>query len=472
MRRMSFIPKPALLTVLLCMVTIAGNAQPPKKLCTVMNNHMVILLDKQISLPSLDSFIAQFDLHNLALEELIKIGFKDSLVKQGWMIDEKSEKNHFILTKPLLSPDKLQDLAERIILSENDLASRFPPISGGVIYGHNRFRNKQPFRVNDSVVTFFLRNSKNASGVMLAGSFNNWQPDALAMLRTDSGWIAHVKLGKGKYWYKFIIDGDWHVDTDNELTENDGMGNTNSVVFKTNAVFRLPGYLSARKVHVAGSFNKWRPNELEMRKTGTGWELPLYLADGTHTYRFIVDGKWMADPANADAFPNEFGETNSVLRIGRPVIFELDGNHQLPEVYLAGSFNDWRMDELPMKKTAKGWELPYNLGAGNYEYRFASKGKWISDVQEPLIIEPNYTFRLKGFANADDVFLSGDFNEWSPSGYRMKREGDEWIISVHLTLGKHLYKFVVDGKWIRDPGNELWEQNEHDSGNSVIWFGR
>ena len=54
----------------------------------------------------------------------------------------------------------------------------------------------------------------------------------------------------------------------------------------------------------------------------------------------------------------------------------------------------------------------------------------------------------------------------------MKREGDEWIITVHLYPGKHLYKFVVDGQWIIDPGNKLWEQNENGSGNSVLWLDR
>lgn len=87
-----------------------------------------------------------------------------------------------------------------------------------------------------------------------------------------------------------------------------------------------------------------------------------------------------------------------------------------------------------------------------------------------FIIQPNYTFRLKGFNNAKNVFLAGDFNDWSPDTFLMKREGDEWVFTVHLSPGKHVYKFVVDGKWILDPGNKLWEQNEHDTGNSVLWI--
>jgi hypothetical protein len=46
------------------------------------------------------------------------------------------------------------------------------------------------------------------------------------------------------------------------------------------------------------------------------------------------------------------------------------------------------------------------------------------------------------------------------------------MFAVHLSLGKHLYKFIVDDKWMNDPGNALWEQNEYGNGNSVLWIGR
>ena len=52
----------------------------------------------------------------------------------------------------------------------------------------------------------------------------------------------------------------------------------------------------------------------------------------------------------------------------------------------------------------------------------------------------------------------------------MKKEGDEWVFPVHLSVGKHLYKFIVDGEWIKDPLNKLWEQNEHRTDNSIVWI--
>jgi 1,4-alpha-glucan branching enzyme len=163
----------------------------------------------------------------------------------------------------------------------------------------------------------------------------------------------------------------------------------------------------------------------------------------------------------------------------------LEGYQQATTVILSGSFNGWREEELFMKKTATGWQLPYVLGSGNHEYKFIVDGKWIHDPANPLIvqhdhdkknsfliIDPNYTFRVKGFSQAKQVYLAGDFNNWSQNTLAMQKQGDEWIIPVHLAPGKHRYKLLVDGEWQLDPGNKLWEQNEFGTGNSIIWIER
>src|SRR5690606_7653096 len=137
-----------------------------------------------------------------------------------------------------------------------------------------------------------------------------------------------------------------------------GIGNTNSVFFYTNTVFRLNGHTNSKRVYLAGSFNNWNRRDLAMEKTATGWELPVYLKDGTHTYRFIVDSRWMADPGNPDRLPNEYNEFNSVISIGTPHIFQLEGYENAKQVVLTGSFNGWRKDELFMQKKGTSWEIP------------------------------------------------------------------------------------------------------------------
>jgi hypothetical protein len=293
------------ISILTVLVTTKAAAQEQVKAYTVKDGRMFIALSKQLSDASLDSFIAKYDLKDLALKEFIRGVYLDSLKRMGWKIDQDNSKL-FVISKKLGSYNDLKNPANKILLADKNasLAERFPAVSNRVVYGYNRFSNKSTFATIDSVVIFFLRNNKNAGKVMLAGSFNSWEPGALAMTKTDSGWIARVKLGPGKYWYKFIIDGQWTTDTDNRITENDGLGNMNSVFYKSNTVFRLPSYKQAKQVYLSGSFNNWEPRELLMNETPAGWELPLYLADGTHRYRFVVDGKWIPDPANRETFPN------------------------------------------------------------------------------------------------------------------------------------------------------------------------
>ena len=44
----------------------------------------------------------------------------------------------------------------------------------------------------------------------------------------------------------------------------------------------------------------------------------LALPPGTHEYRFVADGVWMADPANPRTVPNPFGGLNSVIEVLPP----------------------------------------------------------------------------------------------------------------------------------------------------------
>ena len=342
--------------------------------------------------------------------------------------------------------------------------------------GANHFKNKKAFRADTSVM-FYLRGHLNAQKVFLAGNFTDWQNGKIDLMRTDSGWAANVKIMPGKYYYKFIVDDNWMTDEDNLLVENDGYGNENSVYYRPNKIFTLTGHFNAKKVVLSGSFNKWLADDIIMERTATGWQAPIFLSPGTYTYRFVVDGNWMVDSANDNKVPNEFNSFNSFIAIGNTYTFRLGGHTDAKVVALAGNFNDWQQDQLHMHKTATGWELPYALGAGNYEYKFVVDGVWIIDAANPLtvidngeqnsymILAPNHTFHLKGFTDAKVVYLSGDFDNWSSNTLQMTREESGWKYSVYLSTGKHLYKYVVDGKWIKDPGNALWE----DDDNSIIW---
>jgi 1,4-alpha-glucan branching enzyme len=457
---------------ILLLLLYAQLVQAQVRSYNIKNGKMFITVGKDIAATALDSFIKKYELTDLDLQHFIKNGKVDSLHKLGWKVDVNN-KEIFVISKPLFSATDISNPLDKIIFTQKEGGNLVVPVNQ-VHFGINKFKNKPAFSVEDSVVSFFLRAQTNASNVKLAGSFTNWQNGALPMRKTDSGWIAYVKMAAGKHLYKFIIDNNWSIDKDNSLVENDDKGNDNSVYFKTNYTFTLNGYTNAKRLILSGSFNNWKEKELLMQRTAAGWTLPVYLSEGTHTYRFIADGNWFIDPANAEKLPNEFNDYNSVIRIGNPYIFKLNGFPDAKKVFVLGSFNNWKNNELQMTKTATGWILPYTLGPGNYEYRLSIDGKLTMDGvtkgNQALVIDPNFTFRLKGFDNAKTVCVAGDINNWNPTSFRMERVGDEWIFPAHLNKGKHRYKFVIDGKWILDPANKLWEQNEHNTGNSILWI--
>ncbi len=454
------------------------SAQPAGNSYYIREGKMNIRMSKQTKAASIDSFMLKYDLTELDLRNFIQKNRKDSILKQGWKFEENNA-NFFIISKPLLGADNFNNPLQAIRLTEIVLPVFNNPVQSVSGFGINSFRSKVGFPIKDSTVTFVLNNNLNANKVLLSGNFTNWKQGAVPMQKNENGWFVNIKLNPGKYLYKFIIDGKWVLDNDNKLTENDGSGNTNSVYYLTNYVFSLRGYPNAKNIFVAGNFNQWKRNSLRLIKNKTGWYLPIYLPNGTQIYRFIVDGNWIADPDNTNVLPNEYNSYNSVLTIGKKQLFKLDGFLNAKRIYLTGSFNGWRNSELAMNKTASGWQLLYATGPGNYEYKFVIDGKWCNgegreaDHNAPgsvFIVDPNYTFILKGHPNAGSVYITGDFNQWSKKGFPMKRKGDVWSISLNLSEGKHLYKFIVDGKWILDPGNKLWEQNEYGTGNSIIWM--
>jgi hypothetical protein len=448
---------------------------------TIRDGRMYIRVMKKMKKDDLDKFVDKYDLGDLDLAKALATHQFTQLARDGWRI-EMDNKEQLVISKQIGGVGQLGNPEKRMALTEDhpNPYDLFPARNDNIVYGFNRFDGKFPFAIRDSLVTFFLKGHSNSHEVLLAASFTNWQYGALPMTRTDSGWISIVRLGPGKYWYKFIIDGGWTIDRDNDLDEHDPHGNDNSVYYKPNVAFNLAGHTDNKDAFLTGSFNGWNPGELPMQRTPNGWTIPLYLADGTYTYKFVVDGKWIEDPANNHRAPDGHRGFNSVFRLGSPHLFTLKGYNTAKTVMLAGSFSNWRTDEWYMHKTTDGWELSYTLGPGNYEYRFIADGKWIDDPANPLfvynrtshvsnaflIIQPNYTFRLKGYPDAREVYLAGDFNDWTPNALKMTRVGDAWTFNVHLSVGKHLYKFVVDGHWIKDPDNPLWEEND----NSVIWM--
>ena len=478
------------LLLLLCSVLQAQPTPPappePVKMSFDKDGVSMIINRKDAGL-SEDSILRDLGfVSGVSLDSSWRVGERGLTGKGGWEL-VKLNSTTIILAKSLARfAEGMHDLHSEIyLLDDNEwlgikgpLYTLYPDAQ----YGVNKFKIKSISTLSNGKVRFYLPGNQQAKEVILSGSFNSWSTVYQTMNYTDSGWIAELELAPGKYLYKFIVDGRWINDVNNKLDEADGHGGVNSVYFRYNHRFYLPEHQAAKKVFVTGSFNDWKEKELAMEKWLGGWFLEMYIKDGTHAYKFIADKDWILDPNNPDIRPDGMGNENSYFSLGKATIFSLDGYTSAKSVTLAGQFNVWNGSELPMQKTADGWKINYVVGPGNYQYKFVVDGEWINDpasqhmsseggYQNSLIaVNPNYRFYLKGYDGAKSVAVSGNFNGWNETGYSMARDDNGWYISLYLKPGKYTYKFIVDGKWILDPDNTLWEENEYGTGNSVLWI--
>jgi enterochelin esterase family protein len=82
-----------------------------------------------------------------------------------------------------------------------------------------------------------------------------------------------------------------------------------------NTTFKLSGHLDAEAVAIYGSFNNWIQTKNYCAKEGDRWVCRIDLAPGKYTYRFLVDGVGLNDPANSVTEDDGSGRIDSVIVI-------------------------------------------------------------------------------------------------------------------------------------------------------------
>lgn len=66
-----------------------------------------------------------------------------------------------------------------------------------------------------NVGTSFRLAAPEATGVFLAGEFNQWSATATPLQRgADGSWVVALELPPGRYEYKFVVDGQWVCEPD------------------------------------------------------------------------------------------------------------------------------------------------------------------------------------------------------------------------------------------------------------------
>jgi len=72
----------------------------------------------------------------------------------------------------------------------------------------------------------------------------------------------------------------------------------------------------AKKVNLAGSFNKWNLKKISAKTDKKGnWSASVRLKPGRYEYKFLLDGVWVNDPHCPSSVTNAFGTQNSVIEV-------------------------------------------------------------------------------------------------------------------------------------------------------------
>jgi len=77
----------------------------------------------------------------------------------------------------------------------------------------------------------FSFESPEAEGVILMGDFNHWNAKVHPMKKDKEGvWRKMVMVYPGRYEYKFLVDGHWQLDPQNEDCCLNSFGSRNNVL--------------------------------------------------------------------------------------------------------------------------------------------------------------------------------------------------------------------------------------------------
>lgn len=77
----------------------------------------------------------------------------------------------------------------------------------------------------------FSFESPEAEGVILMGDFNKWDAKKHPMKKDEDGvWRKIVMVYPGRYEYKFLVDGYWQLDPQNEDCCLNSFGSLNNVL--------------------------------------------------------------------------------------------------------------------------------------------------------------------------------------------------------------------------------------------------
>jgi glycosidase len=149
-------------------------------------------------------------------------------------------------------------------------------------------------------------------------------------------------------------------------------------------IFRYePPIAGEHRVFVAGGFNQWQQDATELKPESGIYSCTVPLAAGRWEYKFVVDGRWMADEAADEFCDDGQGGRNSVIEVGLqgeplylvPVSIKPPRGSRV--VYICGDFNHWHpaCDRLLPQSDGR-FALTLVLPAGRFDCKYLVDGAW------------------------------------------------------------------------------------------------
>ncbi len=171
--------------------------------------------------------------------------------------------------------------------------------------------------------------------------------------------------------------------------------------------------------------------------------------------------------------------------LDRKILFSYENKNYIRRVGIAFGYDHYRTVHPFVRNNNNIFVYIANIPQGsNYlNYRIIVDGLWINDPYNPNVHVSREGFTLSTLTIPDylreqavsplvqpdrtvkffytgkskqNIFLSGNFNNWDPFMLRMKEDKTDpgyYSISLRISPGKHYYTFIADGKEIPDPQN-------------------